>query len=150
MKPITQEDDLGCGVAVLAYLEGISYQEGLKFFEVQKVKEKGVLCREMVQAFAQRKKKYSYHYLKPKLKRKIYQEDTIVFIKRSKLYPFGHYFARKNGVWMDPWVNFRNEKMIKKAKGGLRKRLPGQAIYGLFRTEKSHCHTGTICNKVRA
>jgi hypothetical protein len=75
---------------------------------------------------------YQYRYLKPRLRKIIYRDDVIVFIKRSKKYPFGHYLVRYQNLWMDPWINFPKEKDVKKAKAGFRKRLPGKAIYALF------------------
>ncbi|MEM0476561.1 MAG: hypothetical protein QW367_02905 [Candidatus Aenigmatarchaeota archaeon] len=73
-----------------------------------------------------------YKYLKPKWRRKIYQEGTIVFIKRNKKYPYGHYLVRYKNLWMDPWINLLKEKRMEKAKAGFRKRLPGKPIYAIF------------------
>lgn len=73
-----------------------------------------------------------YHYLNKKWRRKIYQNKTIVFIRRSSFYPVGHYLIRYNKFWMDPWINFLKEKEVKKAKAGFRKKLPGKPIYGIF------------------
>jgi len=65
----------------------------------------------------------------------MYEDGVIVFIKRSVRYPAGHYLARMNGQWMDPWINFPNDqniKNIKNATSGFRKKLPGKPIYALF------------------
>jgi hypothetical protein len=37
---------------------------------------------------------------------------------------------------MDPWINFTENKNIKKAKAGFRARLPGKAIYVVFNKPK--------------
>lgn len=76
--------------------------------------------------------KAEYHYLNKKWRRKIYQDKTIVFIRRSSLYPDGHYLIRGKKFWMDPWINFLKEKDVKKARAGWRRRLLGKPIYGVF------------------
>jgi hypothetical protein len=45
------------------------------------------------------------------------------------LYPEGHYLVRKGNIWMDSWINFKNNKKVFQAKSGFRKKLPGRAIY---------------------
>lgn len=132
--PIRQKDNLGCGIACLAFVANRSYEEIVNDLGKEKIK-KGLYCREIVQYL----KKLGYaktecHYLKSKWRKKIYQNKTIVFI-RSKKYPYGHYLVRYKNFWMDPWINFLKEKEIKNAKAGFRKRLPGTPIYGIFLKE---------------
>jgi len=81
-------------------------------------------------------KSIEYKYIKGKIRKKIYQDNTIVFIKRSKKYPYGHYLSRYKSSWMDPWINSKNDRKIKKIKAGFRKRLPGKAIYAIFLKKK--------------
>jgi hypothetical protein len=133
-KGIKQEDNFGCGVACVATLLGLSYQQTIRLFSRGRIqaKQKGFTCRELVKALNNCGKNYYYRYISSKIKPKIYQDKTIVFIKRSTLYPNGHYFCRINSLWMDPWINFRESKSITEARAGFRKRLPGKPIYAIF------------------
>lgn len=133
IKLIKQEDEFGCGVACVAVLLGITYRQALKLFDdgYLKAKTKGFLCKEICFALNKLGKDYKYKYIKSRLKRKIYQSATIVFIKKSKKYPANHYLLRTENRWLDPWMNLSKDKNIKNAKAGLRKRLPGRTIYYL-------------------
>ena len=130
LNPITQKDNLGCAVACTAFALNKTYGEIIKDFGKN---INGYLCKEIAAVLNNNGKNYSYKYLTRKLKGKIYKIGTIVFIKRSKNYPAVHYLVRANNCWMDPWINFKNDKNISNAKSGFRKRLPGRAIYGLFK-----------------
>ncbi|MBI5391734.1 hypothetical protein HZB00_01905 [Candidatus Woesearchaeota archaeon] len=62
-----------------------------------------------------------------------FTENTIVFIRRSKDYPAGHYLAKTKTGWMDPWINFDLSSLnLNYAQSGFRKRLPEKAIYAVF------------------
>lgn len=128
MKPVKQEDLFGCGVACVAFILNISYQDSLTLFTdgESKAKEEGFLCKEIIAALEKKRLKYQYKYLKAR--HNIYNSRTIVFLKRSKRYPAGHYLCKINGKWMDPWINFPNVKI----KAGFRNRLPGKPIYAIF------------------
>lgn len=130
---IRQEDVSGCGVACVAALLGITYQQALKQFSKSgsQARNKGFLCKEICMVLHKLNKNYSHKYVKNRLRRKIYRPGTIVFIKKSKRYPPGHYFLRSEDGWLDPWINFCKDNNIKNAKAGLRKRLPDRAIYYL-------------------
>ena len=127
MNPIKQENPLGCAVACVAFILEINYQNALKFFDNGEVKadDIGFFCREIVMVLDKAGLKYNYKYLKDRIRREIYKQNTIVFIKRSDKYPAGHYLCRSNDKWMDPWINFPNKKI----RVGFRKRLPGKPIY---------------------
>ncbi len=131
MKSITQKDPYGCGIACLAFYLNISYTEGYTLIPNAKKKAKrtGFSVQELTTALRnQTKTPHSSNYIKQKLKRKIYKMNTIIFIRRTKKYPAGHYLIRtKNKSWMDPWYNFPS--LLKHAKSGFRRRLPGNPIY---------------------
>ncbi len=131
MKAIKHEDPHGCSVACIASVTGITYQEALRLFPngKEKADKTGFYCREIVSALEKKNIRYKYGYIKSRIRSKIYKDGTIVFIKRSKKYPTGHYLCRVNKTWMDPWINF--PEMNKKA--GFRKRLPGKSIYLISR-----------------
>jgi len=132
MKSITQKHPFGCGVVCVAFVIRKSYSEVMDVLVNDKANDEGFSCKELAQALSGFGYPYIYKYLKPKLRSKIYQNGVIVFVKRSSKYPAGHYLVYSNGQWMDSWVNFAQDKDIKKAKSGFRKRLPGTPIYALF------------------
>lgn len=133
--PITQKHEFGCGAACVAFVSGKSYSKAVSTLRKAKASSGGFLCKDLVKVLAKFGFSYEYKYLKPKLKRKIYKDDVIVFIKRSKKYPSGHYLARHDGQWMDPWINFDKEHDLSYTKSGFRKYLPGKPIYALFPDE---------------
>jgi len=131
-KSITQKHEFGCGVACVAFVVNKSYEEAVEILGRKRAAKKGFYCRDLVKVLKRFNLNYSFRYLQPRLKQKIYQDRIIVFIKRSKKYPFGHYLVRYKNLWMDPWINFSTNKKINEAKSGYCKRLLGRPIYGLF------------------
>lgn len=131
IRKIVQEDPLGCGVACVASVLNSTYKKTLRENR-NKAKTEGFLCKDLINILKQGNKEYSYHYINSKVKRKIYKDKTIVFIKRSEKYPSGHYLCRINNKWMDPWINFNESQDVSNAKAGFRKRLPGKPIYALI------------------
>jgi len=129
MHEVAQKDNHGCGIACVSFILEKSYKNSKKLFDNPKSsKDYGFLCKDIVKALKKGGLDYEYKYIKPKIKKNIYKPKTIVFIKRSKKYPSGHYLVRTiNKKWMDPWINFPSN--IKNAKSGPRKRLPGKLIY---------------------
>jgi len=134
MKAIKQKHSSGCGVACTAHILGLSYNKTLSLFKNKKNKAKseGFLCREIIQVLNRDNKKYQYKYIKKGIKKKIYQDGVIVYIRKSKKYPAGHYLCRTNNYWMDSWINFQYSQDIKKAKAGFRKRLSDRPIYAIL------------------
>jgi len=59
-------------------------------------------------------------------------EGAIVLLRRSKVYPVGHYLIRHNDQWMDPWMNLPQDNDITRAISGYRKELPGKPMYILI------------------
>ena len=130
-KPVTQEDLLGCGVACVAFVCEMKYQIAKKklFKGLGSANRTGYYCKHLVKAFARAGREYDYQYLKRKRE---FKENEIVFIKRSKKDPTGHYFVRVKGGWMDSWINFVENSDINDACSGFKKRLPGKAIYAVY------------------
>ena len=133
-EPVIQKDILGCGIACTAFVLCINYKNALRLFPDgrQKAKQRGFICKEIVRVLKKKDISAHYKYINKKIRKKIYRDNVIVFIKRSKKYPFGHYLVRYKNLWMDPWINFPENKNIKKAISGFRKRLPGRPIYVIF------------------
>jgi len=132
MNSVTQNDPLGCGAACISFVAGINYTKTVSLLGKTKAKYKGYYCRDLTIALSQLGFSYTYKYLKPQLKSRVYRDGVIVFIKRSKRCPVGHYLVRYEGYWMDPWINSDKDSDIAQARSGFRKRLPGKPIYALF------------------
>lgn len=130
-RSVTQKDNYGCGVACLSFVANVSYREVIEKLGKGKAGRKGYYCKELVSFLQKLGLLYTYRYLKPRLRRRIYQEGIIVYIKKSKKYPAGHYLVRYQKFWMDPWINFPNNQKINEAKSGFRQRLPGKPIYAI-------------------
>lgn len=133
-RAIVQKDNFGCGVACVAFVLGLNYKNALKLFTngCRKTKQDGFLCKEIVQALNKQNISAQYRYINEKIRKKIYKENTIVFIGRSKKYPAGHYLCRYKNLWMDPWINFQKNQNIKRVLADFRKKLPGKPIYAVF------------------
>lgn len=128
MEYRAQEDEFGCGVACVANLLHVSYKDALNLFlEPQNASWKGYFCLDIIIALQHAGKLYYCFYIKPRKRHLIYQNKTIVFIKRCKKYPSGHYVLRDNESWVDPWINFPRYPRL----AGLRMRLPGKPIYAI-------------------
>lgn len=125
-----QEDPMGCGVACASFITNKTYRATLKLFEKPDYsKTRGFCCKEIVRVLRQANLSYKYKYINnSKIKKMIYKNNTIVYLRRSKKYPAGHYLCRWNGLWMDSWINFPDENK----KAGFRKRLPQKPIYVIY------------------
>ena len=128
MVYVAQEHEYGCAVACVATILNTTYYDAFNLFsEKGNAAGVGFYCRDIIKALESAERRYLYYYIKPNKRSLIYTEDTIVFVKKSPKYQAGHYLARKNGTWVDPWINFPTFPI----KAGPRKRLPGIPIYAL-------------------
>lgn len=130
-QPITQQDGFGCGAACLAFIAEISYPQAAVLLGAERARSKGYYCREIVAALSTLGRPYRSLYVKPAKQHLIHTEGTIVFVRRSKRYPAGHYLVRHQDQWMDPWINFQSDQAIEHAESGFRRQLPGQAAYAM-------------------
>lgn len=124
--PVTQQDLMGCGIACVAFICGIGYKTAKRryFRGLGDANRRGYLCRDMVTALSATGRRYIYKYLKRRMR---YPPGTIVFIRRSKRYPVGHYLAKSGKGWMDPWMNFDSVTAdISHARSGFRQRCLGR------------------------
>ena len=96
MNSVAQRDWLGCGIACTAFILGLSYNKTKqKYFQnAGDANKTGYYCRDLVAALSRAKKSYDYSYVGNKNVR--CKNETIVFIKRSKRYPCGHYLVIAN------------------------------------------------------
>lgn len=124
---ITQEDEMGCGAACVAFAASTTYQNAVRILGQNKARTVGFQLKEMVDALNHYGLSYHFKHVKPRMKKSIYQDGAIVFIKRSTRYPYGHYLIRHHGQWADPWINLVIDKNLASAKSGYRQRLAGAA-----------------------
>ncbi len=131
---MVQIDGMGCGVACLAFTLNVPYVHALKLLKSNRAQasSKGFYCRDLVAALLRAKQAYEYKHIQTVNRRRIYKDGVIVFIKRSKRYPAGHYLCRYKNFWMDSWMNFPENQNIKNAKAGFRKRLPAKPICAMW------------------
>jgi len=108
------------------------YTKALKLLKTKQKIYKGSSCRELLSLLQENSLAYNYKYLSKKKSWKIDEPLTIIYIKKSKKYPAGHFLVWYRNKWMDPWINFRVGAKVAKAKSGFRKDLPGKPIYALF------------------
>lgn len=130
IKPITQIHPSGCGVACVAQVLEMSYSRALKLFRNGEFYAmlRGFYCKDLVMALNMAGRKSKFIFISKKVGPRIYTSGTIVFIARNRQHPQGHYLARINNKWMDPWINWPD---IRKGRGGFRNRLPGRPIYAI-------------------
>jgi hypothetical protein len=131
-KSITQEFDYGCGIACYAFAINLSYKEAATRLGAKQASSTRFWVKDLTTALNDAGAAYVSKYIKPHIRKLIYQEGTIVLIRRSKHYPSGHYLIRHNGRWMDPWINLPYDKNISHAMSGFRKRLPGTPMYAII------------------
>ncbi len=134
MKLITQEEPMGCGVACVASVLKVSYKKALNLF---KNKEhsfgRGYYCKELIDSLKKGKLSYTYSKYNDSHKDILMKDGTIVFIKRSKKYPLGHYLVRYKGKWMNSWINM---PCIAPAKSGFETKLPGKPQWIIYNIGK--------------
>lgn len=127
MFAVRQEDQLGCGIACVAYVLGMSYKDTRNLFidGEHKATYKGFYCRDLVTVLKWKGKNYTHRYIKKNGVQERFNNLSIVFIKRSKQYPAGHFLVKTDCGWMDPYINYPE----KEPKAGFRKDLPGVPMY---------------------
>lgn len=134
MEPVGQEDGLGCAVACVAFVLKIPYQQALTLFSDGKRRvreEANFYCPEIVQILKNAGLKYAWKKLPKNISEKEFNNLSIVFIKKSKTHPYGHFLCRYNNLWMDPWINLPDINI----KAGFREALPGEPTYAILPLE---------------
>ncbi len=132
ISSITQRQEYGCGVACFAFVTNLSYDKIADWLGQKQASSSRFYVKDFREALIRFGLSYSSKHIKSHNRDLIYKEGAIVLIRRSRLYPAGHYLVRYQGKWMDPWINLPKEKSITKAQSGFRKRLPGAAMYVLY------------------
>ena len=125
MKPIAQEALMGCAIACVASLAGISYKKMRGYFYNGKTKERisGFYNRDIISSLSKIGVSAKAYSIKRWGNKRI-RVGTIVFIERLEKHPAGHYLLKTKRGWMNPWINYPD---INPAKAGFQKRLPSRA-----------------------
>lgn len=135
-KSITQEFDYGCGIACYAFALDLDCRQAVAKLGAEQAISTRFYVKDLTLALNKGGASYISKHVKPRIGKRIYEEGTIVLIRRSKNYPTGHYLIRHNGAWMDPWINLQQDKNILNATSGFRKRLPGAPMYAILKSSK--------------
>lgn len=130
MKSTVQEQPMGCAVACVASLCGISYKSALNLFMNKSyASTRGYYCKEISQALLKRGLNYGWKKVSPKTHYLLNKEGIILFVARSKKYPAGHFLLKTSKGWMNPWINY---PQIATAKAGFQKGLPGKPQWIMY------------------
>jgi hypothetical protein len=128
--PIPQRDPFGCGISCVAVATNLSYNKAKSLFlDKFLAKTKGYFCKDLIYALKQ--KGLSYKLKKYNCFRGEIEDGDIVFIRRDKNYPYGHYLIKKGAYWVDSWTNLPKLPV----KAGLRRSLPGTPQYLIKRVD---------------
>lgn len=128
MKPVAQKDGLGCAVACVAFVLNIPYSDAVDFFQDGRRRVNGeanFYCPEIVKILNSNGLTYKWKKLSEGKNVEEIEENSIVFVERSKKLPFGHFLCKYKDQWMDSWINVPNAPIT----GGFREKLPGKPTY---------------------
>ncbi len=131
-QSVTQEFDYGCGIACFAFALGITYKQAEGRLGKAQSASSRFWVKDLQGALNSNGLAYSRNYVTARIHPRIDEEGAIVLIRRSSVYPAGHYLIRHQGAWMDPWINLPTNRDILQATSGFRTELPGQAMYVLL------------------
>lgn len=122
LKPIPQEHAMGCGLACVAFLVGISYQRVVSLDdEPRRAWTRGYYCPELVELLSRLGRKYKWRAVTRRLRSIQIPNGSIVFVERSEEWPEGHYFVKvAENKYMNPWVN---SPSIKSVRAGFQKKV---------------------------
>jgi len=73
---------------------------------------------------------YKSSKVNDKTKKYLNKIGSIVFIKRSKKWPSGHYLLKTSKGWMNSWINYPKTNPTK---SGFNKKLPGEAQWIIYK-----------------
>ena len=139
-----QKDMNGCGIACMANLLSMSYDEVKMDFENKFYKiDKGVNIADIVRYLDAKGLKYKSKFFKrtnnnlqPEkvssgVERDKYSKllGSITLIVKSDKYPIGHYLFRIKNGWVDPWIDLPS---IDNVRAGVRDELPDDPWYVLY------------------
>ena len=134
---VTQEDSLGCGVACIAYILGITYKKALTLFETpSKAQNKGYTVKELANVLNKVSNTiYKTKYVGRSENLTILSE-TIIYCKKCPEFQFGHYLVKTSDGYMDPFINLKDASGdVTLAKSGFRKSIAEKVVLIVFPTK---------------
>ena len=129
MKSITQEHAMGCGLACIAFVSKTTYESVIKKTDEKQAKTRGFYCRELVNILHEFGVEYEWKFVTNKIYGEDFTEGSIVYLKRSNLYPAGHYVAKAKNGWMNSWMNLSKDNNVQNAVSGIMPELPYRPSY---------------------
>jgi ABC-type bacteriocin/lantibiotic exporter with double-glycine peptidase domain len=129
-KKVAQEHSMGCGMACVASILKIKYEDALELSNKKYAFRRGYYYKDLISALRKKGLRYKSAKVNTGNMKYMNKPGSIIFIKKSKKYPVGHYVLKTRRGWMNPWINYPK---INPAKAGFQKKLPGKAqsiLYG--------------------
>lgn len=116
-RPVVQLDEWGCGVACIASLLGISYEDAYWLARREKGDSiaGGVPGLEL-HHIAMILQEGGIHVVADWQESEDFPVGTILFVEGPEPYDGGHYILRTQKGWMDPWANIRKPDEPRKSK----------------------------------
>ena len=134
MKPITQEEPMGCAIACVAFLLNTSYRVAKNMFKYPEHSfTRGFYCGEITNVLNKGGLNYTFYKFKKEHQKIINMSGVMVFTERNKNYPSGHFLVKTKNGWMNPWINFPH---IVPSKSGFQKTLPGNIQWIIYPKNK--------------
>lgn len=130
-EPVVQLDSLGCGVACAAFVLGKSYNEVRPLFNSNR-NFQGVYTPTLVKVLNTNGLNYTRRKVNYKNRHLSEIDNAIIFIDSSCGYDEGHYLARYNGKFMNPWVNFPENHDLSQASAAFVNELPGEPLWVVY------------------
>jgi hypothetical protein len=129
---VTQEHSMGCAVACVASICGLTYQSALQLFDQSHLAwTRGYYCPEIVHALKKANFNYAFKELDTEdFSNELVSSGAIVFVAPNFKYPSGHFLLKTEMGWMNPWSNFPD---MNPPKSKYEKNLPGVGSFIIFR-----------------
>jgi hypothetical protein len=120
MRAVAQEDPMGCGLACVAAIADVSYEDVLELVDEDKAEETGYYCPDLIDALDEFGLEYEYR----RVESAEVSRGSIVFVEAEQ-YPHGHFLAKTETGWMNPWSNYPDEPQ----EAGFQDELPGRPTW---------------------
>lgn len=135
-QPVAQKDEWGCGIACVASLLSISYEEAYWCLRNQKGESisggnPGLELHHIALAL----QAYGFKVVADWEEAPEYPVRTILFVEGPEPYDGGHYILRVTKGWMDPWRNINRPS--EKRKAGVIKNYPAGTVFSVALVPKA-------------
>jgi hypothetical protein len=105
MTFVKQEDPMGCGIACVAFVLGISYKEATKLLTLPEKRKTLGIAQVIYEKLSRGGSYDSFSRYVGRLDDTRVEIGDIVYVKKCKMFPSGHYLVKINGGYMDPFIN---------------------------------------------